>query len=110
MLLQRFCLIWVLACAVVMSHAAAPAKLDAIIEKFLADPALADARIGMMIQSLDDGSIWYARNAGDMFIPASAAKIVTTALALEYLGPEYRYSGAQIRFHMTAFARSIAGN
>ena len=36
------------------------------------------------------GEVLYARNADDYFMPASNAKLFTTALALATLGPDYR--------------------
>jgi D-alanyl-D-alanine carboxypeptidase/D-alanyl-D-alanine-endopeptidase (penicillin-binding protein 4) len=45
---------------------------------------------GVLITDAATGEILYARNAGNYFTPASDAKLLTTALALATLGPEYR--------------------
>lgn len=37
------------------------------------------------------GDTLYSRNAGKLFMPASNQKIITSAVALALLGPEYRY-------------------
>lgn len=81
-------LVW--ACASVL--AMAPAQLDTIVQQRIADPTLKGAQIGILVQSLDDGSTWYTRNAGAPFVPASNTKVITAILALELLRPEYRYA------------------
>jgi len=85
-------LMTLLLCASAMSLAAPPAQLEAIINRRIADPALQGAQVGILVQSLDNGDIWYARNADASFIPASNAKVITAILALEYLRPEYRFT------------------
>lgn len=48
-------------------------------------------RWGMAVVSLEDGSLVYQHNSEQKFIPASNAKLFTTAAALEKLGPDYTY-------------------
>ena len=48
------------------------------------------ARLGIAIQSLDATQPLYARDAQHYFLPASAAKVMTTATALTRLGPQFR--------------------
>lgn len=45
---------------------------------------------GLRIVDLSDGSVVYQRNADHYFIPASNTKLLSTALALTRLGPDYR--------------------
>ena len=45
-----------------------------------------------LIESLDDGEVWYEQNAYRMFMPASNQKILIAATALEVLGPEFTYT------------------
>ena len=66
-----------------------PAGLCAAIKQRLAERTLAGAHVGVYVQSLRDGDIWYACHADESFIPASNAKIITAALALDYLKPDY---------------------
>ena len=46
---------------------------------------------GVVIQSLDRGDVLYRRNAGNLFMPASNQKILTSAIALQRLGGDYRF-------------------
>jgi D-alanyl-D-alanine carboxypeptidase/D-alanyl-D-alanine-endopeptidase (penicillin-binding protein 4) len=47
--------------------------------------------IGVVVKDLTDNKFLYKRNADRYFIPASNLKLFTTAAALIYLGPEFRY-------------------
>jgi D-alanyl-D-alanine carboxypeptidase/D-alanyl-D-alanine-endopeptidase (penicillin-binding protein 4) len=51
----------------------------------------ANAHWGILIVDPERGDTLYARNAGKLFMPASNMKILTSALVLDQLGPEYRY-------------------
>jgi len=50
-----------------------------------------DARLGLQLVSLDDGSVVFAKDADALMNPASNVKLVTAAAALARLGPEYRF-------------------
>jgi len=58
----------------------------------LAAPETRNARWGVLIVDPDRGDTLYSRDAGKLFVPASNMKIVTGALALETLGPDYRFA------------------
>jgi len=45
---------------------------------------------GVLVTDADTGEVLYSRNAANFFLPASDAKLFTTALALATLGPAYR--------------------
>ena len=45
---------------------------------------------GVLVSDAATGEVLYARNPGGYFMPASNAKLFTTALALAKLGPDYR--------------------
>ena len=45
---------------------------------------------GLLVTDAASGEVLYARNADNYFMPASDAKLFTTALALATLGPDYR--------------------
>ena len=46
---------------------------------------------GALVVDAESGDILYQRNADKYFVPASNMKLLTTALALATLGPEYRF-------------------
>src|SRR5258708_16806961 len=46
---------------------------------------------GMLIVDAESGETLYEQNADKYFVPASNMKLFSTALALEKLGPEYRF-------------------
>jgi serine-type D-Ala-D-Ala carboxypeptidase/endopeptidase (penicillin-binding protein 4) len=63
-------------------------QIPALIE---ASPAARSAFWGIEIFDLATGRMLYSRNATHLFVPASNAKLFTAALALDRLGPEYRF-------------------
>ena len=58
----------------------------------LAAPETRNARWGVLIVDPDRGDTLYSRDASKLFVPASNMKIVTSAMALETLGPEFRFA------------------
>jgi D-alanyl-D-alanine carboxypeptidase/D-alanyl-D-alanine-endopeptidase (penicillin-binding protein 4) len=62
------------------------ADLDAI----LASPGMDGADVGLVVETLD-GQTVYTRAADRRQQPASNAKLVTSAVALDVLGPDYRF-------------------
>ena len=46
---------------------------------------------GLLIVNASSGEILYQKNADKYFVPASNMKLLTTALALDTLGPDYRF-------------------
>ena len=46
---------------------------------------------GLLIVDATTGQTLFARNADKYFVPASNMKLLTTALALDKLGPDYRF-------------------
>lgn len=61
------------------------------IEEVIAGSALATARLGIEVISLDTGEVVYARNADDPLNPASNVKLFTSAAALSLLGPGFQF-------------------
>ena len=69
----------------------ANAPLQARISSLLADPSVARAHWGLMVQALD-GTPILGINSGQLFEPASNAKLYTTAAAMALLGPNRRFT------------------
>ncbi|MBC8285677.1 MAG: D-alanyl-D-alanine carboxypeptidase/D-alanyl-D-alanine-endopeptidase [Nitrospinae bacterium] len=61
------------------------------VTKILSHSCLRKNNYGVKIYSLDRGETLYEVRSDRLFIPASNAKILTTAVALKYLGHNYRF-------------------
>jgi D-alanyl-D-alanine carboxypeptidase/D-alanyl-D-alanine-endopeptidase (penicillin-binding protein 4) len=75
----------------VVSNTPADKLLQQKIDAALQAGDFASARWGIFVMSLQDGRVLYARDADRSFIPASNMKLFTTAVALDLLGPDYRW-------------------
>lgn len=49
------------------------------------------ARVGVFVMSPKDARVLYSRDGDKLFTPASNMKVYTTAVALDLLGPDYRW-------------------
>lgn len=67
------------------------AGLQEELRDIFADPAFEHAHWGVMVQSLETGQILFRHNSRKLFMPASNNKLVTAAVALSRLGPDYRF-------------------
>ncbi|MGQ4647426.1 D-alanyl-D-alanine carboxypeptidase/D-alanyl-D-alanine endopeptidase [Lyngbya aestuarii] len=67
-----------------------PRDLESAIEAIIERPQLARSRWGILIQPLATTETLYAREASRYFIPASNAKLLTTAATLHQLGSWFR--------------------
>ena len=54
-------------------------------------PAFQQGQVGVYVQVLKTGRVVYSENALKPMIPASNLKVVTTAAAVDLLGPDFRY-------------------
>ncbi|NUT51963.1 MAG: D-alanyl-D-alanine carboxypeptidase/D-alanyl-D-alanine-endopeptidase, partial [Saccharothrix sp.] len=61
--------------------------LDAII----GHPALDGADVGLVVRDADTGALLYTREGDERAQPASIGKLVSSAAALEILGPDLRF-------------------
>lgn len=68
-----------------------PAQLGDAIAQLTDGPQLRQVRWGILIQTIGDAQTLYAKNATGRFIPASNAKLLTTAAALTQLTPSFRF-------------------
>jgi D-alanyl-D-alanine carboxypeptidase/D-alanyl-D-alanine-endopeptidase (penicillin-binding protein 4) len=61
------------------------------INVILSQPPLARAHWGIHVVELESGKTIYSLNPDELFLPASNAKLFTTAAALAAAGPDYRF-------------------
>ncbi|MCK5688327.1 D-alanyl-D-alanine carboxypeptidase/D-alanyl-D-alanine-endopeptidase, partial [Myxococcota bacterium] len=54
-------------------------------------PGLSGAKVGLYVENLNSGEVLFSHQADEILIPASNIKLITTATALHYLGPDYRF-------------------
>lgn len=73
------------------ADSAARAQLAETIATTIDVPAFDGALWGIQVLNLQSGEVLYARNPDRSFVPASNVKLLTTAGALDRLGPRYRY-------------------
>jgi serine-type D-Ala-D-Ala carboxypeptidase/endopeptidase (penicillin-binding protein 4) len=66
-------------------------RLAKQIEGILTQPPLDRAHWGIDAVDLETGKTLYSQNVEQLFLPASNAKLFTTAAALAIAGPEYRF-------------------
>ncbi|MGC2696207.1 MAG: D-alanyl-D-alanine carboxypeptidase/D-alanyl-D-alanine-endopeptidase [Candidatus Angelobacter sp.] len=61
------------------------------ITSVVSQPPLDRAHWGVDVVDLDTGKALYSQNSDQLFLPASNAKLFTTAAALAIAGPDYRF-------------------
>jgi len=66
-------------------------RVIASVDSLFNSPLFNHAHWGVLVKSLRTDEIWYERNADKMFMPASNEKIITGAVSLQKLGPDFRY-------------------
>jgi len=71
--------------------AAAPVSLSHKIEAILRSSEAKRGHWGIEVVRLRDGKVLYTRQAEHLFLPASNMKLFTTAVAVEKLGPDFRF-------------------
>jgi D-alanyl-D-alanine carboxypeptidase/D-alanyl-D-alanine-endopeptidase (penicillin-binding protein 4) len=71
---------------------ASAADLAESLRRIVEDPALERAHVGLAVQVAETGETLFENEAEKRFVPASNTKIVTAAVALDALGPDYRWT------------------
>jgi serine-type D-Ala-D-Ala carboxypeptidase/endopeptidase (penicillin-binding protein 4) len=94
---RRLLVLFACAACAPLSGAPAPARDDRAslrytIDSLLAAPETRHARWGVLIVDPERGDTLYSRDAGKLLVPASNMKIVTSAVALDALGPDFRFA------------------
>jgi D-alanyl-D-alanine carboxypeptidase/D-alanyl-D-alanine-endopeptidase (penicillin-binding protein 4) len=74
-----------------LSKQPADVALAQQIDQAIDSSELTRARWGVFVIGMKDGRVLAARNSDRLFTPASNMKIYTTAVALDLLGPDYRW-------------------
>jgi D-alanyl-D-alanine carboxypeptidase/D-alanyl-D-alanine-endopeptidase (penicillin-binding protein 4) len=69
----------------------AAARFGGRAESLLSTGPVEKGEWGLLVVDAETGATLYEKNANDYFLPASNMKLLTTALALDALGPEYRF-------------------
>jgi D-alanyl-D-alanine carboxypeptidase/D-alanyl-D-alanine-endopeptidase (penicillin-binding protein 4) len=72
----------------------APRKKSSLagqVQSVLAQPQLARAHWGILVKDLETGAVIYSLNPEQLFLPASNAKLFTTAAALSLAKADYRF-------------------
>ncbi|MHA6577521.1 D-alanyl-D-alanine carboxypeptidase/D-alanyl-D-alanine endopeptidase [Pseudomonas yamanorum] len=62
------------------------------LDQLLADPALHGASVSLMVRDARSGNTLYQHNPRTRLTPASSLKLLTTAAAMDVLGPQYRFA------------------
>ncbi|NVZ49588.1 D-alanyl-D-alanine carboxypeptidase/D-alanyl-D-alanine-endopeptidase [Pseudomonas sp. B6002] len=62
------------------------------LDQMLADPALHGATVSLTVRDARSGATLYQHNPRTRLVPASNLKLLTTAAAMDVLGPQYRFS------------------
>ncbi len=97
---------FILSSVIIAAFAAgAFADLAGKVETIVASQTQGKVRIAVKIVNPATGSVIYSHNASVPLIPASNMKLVTTAAALNYLGPDFAYLTG-----IGLIGDSIAGN
>ncbi len=67
-------------------------KFDKDIREALNHSCLKKGEFGVKFYSLDRRETLFQYRQGDLFVPASNVKLITTAVALKELGPDFRFN------------------
>src|SRR6202049_3796942 len=73
------------------SAAAATSRFAKRVDALLGAAPASKGEWGLLIADAETGETLYEQNAAKYFVPASNMKLFTTALALDRLGPEFRF-------------------
>ncbi|CAM3298015.1 D-alanyl-D-alanine carboxypeptidase/D-alanyl-D-alanine-endopeptidase [Kibdelosporangium persicum] len=72
--------------------AQADSKLVTDLNALVHDPSLRGATVGLVVRKADTGQVLFSSNAEARRQPASNMKLLTSAAALDVLGPDHRFT------------------
>ena len=87
-LIYTSALLFLLSGCASVSQTATQSSLD----QLLADPALHGATVSLTVRDARSGTTLYQHNPRTRLVPASNLKLLTTAAAMDVLGPQYRFA------------------
>jgi len=85
-----------------------PAWLKARLDALFTSPALAGAKISVLVLDAESGKPVYGRNEKNGLNAASNVKLVTSAAALALLGPEFRWKTAVLGLAPAEGGRAVS--
>ena len=101
--MRRFVLLFVLCYWIGLAVAADPTPVlpdyRVYVDELLDHPALSGSSWSVLLYSVDGDSIVYQRDPDRRLVPASVAKLVTSAAAIDALGPDYRFTTRLVSSH-----------
>ena len=86
-----------------------PTSTPAILDQLLADPTLQGATVSLTVRDARTGNTLYQHNPRTRLVPASNLKLLTTAAAMDVLGPQYRFS-TQLLSDSAVQGERLSGN
>jgi serine-type D-Ala-D-Ala carboxypeptidase/endopeptidase (penicillin-binding protein 4) len=84
-------MLFALGCVSVDSGHPSQVGMTSLMEAIASDGKFSSAHLGIHVESLKTGQVLYSRNGDNLFVPASNAKLFTTAAALTVLSPTFTY-------------------
>jgi D-alanyl-D-alanine carboxypeptidase/D-alanyl-D-alanine-endopeptidase (penicillin-binding protein 4) len=75
-----------------VAPSATTTRLQSDLERLIQSPGWGGDRWSVIVVSLDKGDTLFNHDADASLAPASGLKLFTTAAALYYLGPQFRYN------------------
>jgi len=86
-----------------------PKELQESVREILSSSALSGSTTGLVVKQQGADTTLFSQNADLLLVPASTVKILTSSLALDVLGPDYRFV-TELRGKLSADLTSIEGN
>jgi len=87
----RLCLFGMVMFLLTVTTASAEPSLDRKLSSYTQHPFFTESEVGIQVVNLGTKEEVFSHNADSQFIPASVMKALTAAVALQELGPEYRF-------------------